>query len=80
MAAALVYRAIGSRFHPFLIDAGLLRKDEAEEVLERLNTHLPGINLRVVDASGEFCTALKGRRHQSARRGRQRGTLHGVEG
>lgn len=33
VAALLLNRAIGSRFHAILVDNGLLRKNESEEVI-----------------------------------------------
>jgi len=60
VAAALVHRAIGKRFRPFLVDTGLLRKDEAIEVKQRLEEHIPGMELMVIDAKKEFMTALAG--------------------
>jgi len=60
VAAALVHKAIGDRFRPFLVDTGLLRKDEAPLVKTRLEKHIPGLNLKVIDASNEFYTALAG--------------------
>jgi GMP synthase (glutamine-hydrolysing) len=60
VAAALVYRAVGDRFRPFLVDTGLLRKDEAVIVKDRLEKHMPGMKLKVLDASGEFYKELAG--------------------
>jgi GMP synthase (glutamine-hydrolysing) len=60
VAAALVFKAIGSRFHPFLVDTGLLRKDEANEVKQRLEEHIPGLKLTVLDATSQFYEALHG--------------------
>eukprot|EP00922_Rhytidocystis_sp_ex-Travisia-forbesii_P068360 GHVS01101818.1.p1 GENE.GHVS01101818.1~~GHVS01101818.1.p1 ORF type:complete len:631 (+),score=89.57 GHVS01101818.1:32-1894(+) len=60
VAAALMHKAIGKRFHAFTVDTGLLRKGEAEEVLERLRRHVPGINLTCIDASERFLGMLKG--------------------
>ena len=48
VAAALMQRAIGDRFNPFLIDTGLLRKDEATEVTRRLTEHITGLKLRCI--------------------------------
>jgi len=59
VAAALLHRAIGDRFHAVLVDNGFLRKDEAKKVVIRLKEHL-GINLTVVDASDRFVNALTG--------------------
>mmetsp|Transcript_99950 Transcript_99950/g.278341 ORF Transcript_99950/g.278341 Transcript_99950/m.278341 type:complete len:551 (+) Transcript_99950:107-1759(+) len=60
VAAALVHRAIGKRFRPFLVDTGLLRKDEAPLVKERLEKHIPGMQLMVIDAKQHFYGALAG--------------------
>ncbi|RLN36732.1 hypothetical protein BBI17_001499 [Phytophthora kernoviae] len=59
VAAVLLQRALGDRFHAVLIDNGLLRKDEAVEVIERLQTKL-GINLKCINAEDRFLAALKG--------------------
>lgn len=59
VAAALLQRAIGDRFHAVLIDNGLLRQGEAVEVVDRLKNHL-GINLKCIDASDRFMEALAG--------------------
>jgi len=59
VAAALMHRAIGNRFHPFLIDSGLLRKDEAKEVKQRMDLHIKGMKLKVIDASEDFMRELK---------------------
>jgi GMP synthase (glutamine-hydrolysing) len=60
VAAALVHKAIGDRFRPFLVDTGLLRKDESSEVKERLERHIPGLKLKVIDASKDFYAKLAG--------------------
>jgi len=60
VAAALVHKAIGARFTPFLVDTGLLRKGEAAEVKDRLERHIPGLGLKVIDASGTFYKELDG--------------------
>jgi len=60
VAAALIQKAVKGKFKPFLIDNGLLRKDEAQEVMKRLTRDIPGLNLTVVDASAKFLQELKG--------------------
>eukprot|EP00438_Fugacium_kawagutii_P026059 Skav206837 [mRNA] locus=scaffold637:153576:172391:- [translate_table: standard] len=60
VAAALVHKAIGDRFRPFMVDTGLLRKDEAKIVKERLEKHIPGMKLKVLDATGDFYKELAG--------------------
>jgi len=59
VAAKLMQEAIGNRFHAILVDNGLLREREAEQVKQTLEKGL-GINLTVVDASELFLGRLKG--------------------
>ncbi|KAJ7067522.1 hypothetical protein C8F01DRAFT_1121530 [Mycena amicta] len=59
VAAKLMHETIGDRFHGIMVDNGLLRLNEAEEVFEMLTEDL-GINLTVVDASGWFLARLDG--------------------
>jgi len=57
VAALLLHRAIGKNLHCIFVDNGLLRKNEFETVLDSYQ-HL-GLNVKGVDASEEFYTALK---------------------
>jgi GMP synthase (glutamine-hydrolysing) len=59
VAAALVHRAIGDQLTCIFVDTGLLRLHEREQVERTFRAHM-GIDLRVVDASERFLTALKG--------------------
>lgn len=59
VAAVLLQRAIGDRFHAILVDNGCLRKNEAQRVVHRLKDNL-GINLTVVDAADRFLSQLEG--------------------
>ncbi|KAG5990588.1 GMP synthase (glutamine-hydrolyzing) [Claviceps spartinae] len=59
VAAKLMKEAIGDRFHAILIDNGLMRLNECEEVKATLQQHL-GINLTVVDGGELFLSRLKG--------------------
>ena len=59
VAAKLMKEAIGDRFHAVLVDNGVLRLNEAQNVQETLTKGL-GINLTVVDASERFLCLLKG--------------------
>jgi len=59
VAAALIHKAVGNKFHPFLIDTGLLRQNEAVEVKARMDKHIQGMNLKVLDASEDFFRELK---------------------
>eukprot|EP00403_Amphidinium_massartii_P019011 CAMPEP_0178431538 /NCGR_PEP_ID=MMETSP0689_2-20121128/31905_1 /TAXON_ID=160604 /ORGANISM="Amphidinium massartii, Strain CS-259" /LENGTH=545 /DNA_ID=CAMNT_0020053465 /DNA_START=18 /DNA_END=1652 /DNA_ORIENTATION=+ len=68
VAAALLHRAVGDRFRPFLVDTGLLRKDEAVEVKQRLEGHIAGLQLKVIDAKEKFYSELKGVTEPEAKR------------
>ena len=57
VAAALLHRAIGDRLVCVFVDHGLLRHNEAEQVLDTFETHL-GVRVVHVDASETFLTAL----------------------
>jgi len=59
VAAALVQRAIGSRLTCVFVDHGLLRSGEADQV-EKDFVAATGVELKVVDAAGNFLTALAG--------------------
>ncbi|MCC3763721.1 glutamine-hydrolyzing GMP synthase [Glycomyces sp. TRM65418] len=59
VAAALVHRAVGDQLTCVFVDHGLLRAGEAEQV-EKDYAQLTGIDVRTVDASEQFLTALKG--------------------
>lgn len=59
VAAVLMTRAIGDRFHAVLVDNGCLRKDESKNVLQRMRNDC-GVNLRCVDASERFLSLLQG--------------------
>ena len=59
VAAALIHKAIGSQLTCVFVDHGLLRLNEAAQVLETFARHM---HLKVihVDAADEFFAALKG--------------------
>ncbi len=57
VAALLIHRAIGDRLTCVFVDNGLLRKNEAEQVIHTFRDTL-GIPLIAVDASAEFLDAL----------------------
>ncbi|CCE63974.1 hypothetical protein TPHA_0G01370 [Tetrapisispora phaffii CBS 4417] len=59
VASKLMTEAIGDRFHAILVDNGVLRLNEAENVKKTLIDGL-GINLTVIDAADEFLDNLKG--------------------
>lgn len=60
VAAALVHRAIGKRLTCIFVDNGLLRKDEAKNVVNQLGASGLGLNLVHVDASKRFLNELEG--------------------
>ena len=59
VAAALVHRAVGDRLTCIFVDHGLLRLHERDQVERTFRRHL-GIDLRVVDATQLFLSALAG--------------------
>ncbi|MFI4887465.1 MAG: glutamine-hydrolyzing GMP synthase [Burkholderiales bacterium] len=59
VAAALLHRAIGARLTCVFVDHGLLRQNEAEQVMDTFATHL-GVRVIRVDAGDEFLAALAG--------------------
>jgi GMP synthase (glutamine-hydrolysing) len=59
VAAVLVSQAIGQQLTCIFVDNGLLRKDEASQVVEMVRHHLT-LNLVHVDASERFLSALAG--------------------
>jgi GMP synthase (glutamine-hydrolysing) len=60
VAAVLVHRAIGDRLHCVFVDNGLLRKDEAAEVVRNLGPEGLGLHVIAVDASDRFLGELAG--------------------
>lgn len=59
VVARLMQVAIGDRFHAVLVDNGVMRLNECEEVQKTLQQHL-GISLTVIDGSALFLDRLKG--------------------
>ena len=58
VAAVLLNKAIGSQLHCIFVNNGLLRKGEFQSVLEQYKGM--GLNIKGVDASKEFLSALVG--------------------
>lgn len=58
VAAILLHQAIGRNLHCIFVDNGLLRKNEFEDVLHSYKDM--GLNVKGVDASEKFYTALAG--------------------
>lgn len=59
VAAALAHRALGDRLTCVFVDTGLLRKGEAEQVVETFGRNM-GAKLVHVDASDKFFERLRG--------------------
>jgi GMP synthase (glutamine-hydrolysing) len=59
VVAALLHKAIGKQLTCIFVDNGLLRKNEADLVEATFRNHFH-VDLRCVDASERFLTALKG--------------------
>jgi len=59
VAATLVHRAIGDQLTCVFVNNGLLRKEEAERVLEVMHRDL-AMNIRYVDAGARFLGELRG--------------------
>jgi GMP synthase (glutamine-hydrolysing) len=58
VAAVLLHKALGDRLTCIFVNNGLLRKGEAEEVLETFRSGI-GLHLEYVDASERFLAALE---------------------
>jgi GMP synthase (glutamine-hydrolysing) len=59
VAAALIHRAIGDQLTCICVDTGLLRLNEADQVMATFARHL-GVRVKLVDASERFMRALGG--------------------
>ena len=59
VAATLIHKAIGKKLTCIFVDNGLLRFNERERVRETFKEHLH-MDIRIVDASKDFLSALKG--------------------
>jgi GMP synthase (glutamine-hydrolysing) len=59
VAAVLLHRALGDQLTCIFVNNGLLRKDEAEEVLQTFQEGI-GLHLEYVDATERFLKALEG--------------------
>ncbi|WP_306257337.1 glutamine-hydrolyzing GMP synthase [Pararhizobium sp. IMCC21322] len=59
VAALLIHEAIGDQLNCILVDHGLMRKDEAADVVAMFGEHYD-LNLKLVDASDRFIDALEG--------------------
>jgi GMP synthase (glutamine-hydrolysing) len=67
VAAALIHRAIGDQLTCVFVDNGLLRLNEAEQVMETFANNL-GVKVIHVDAAEQFLSHLKGVTDPEAKR------------
>ncbi len=67
VVAALVHRAVGDQLTSVFVDTGLLRRDEAQQVVATFRETL-GIRLVMVDARERFFAALAGVRDPEVKR------------
>jgi len=67
VAAALIHKAIGKQLTCVFVDHGLLRLNEAAQVMETFAKHL-GVKVIHVDASAEFMSKLAGVSDPEAKR------------
>jgi GMP synthase (glutamine-hydrolysing) len=67
VAALLVHKAVGERLTCVLVDHGLLRKDEAEQVIDTFDRHFH-VPLVHVDAADRFLARLAGVEDPEAKR------------
>ena len=66
VAAVLLHRAIGKNLYCIFVNNGLLRKNEYAEVLEQYKGM--GLNVKGVDATDQFMSALSGIAESEAKR------------
>lgn len=67
VAAVLIHKAIGDQLVCVFVNNGMLRKNEAENVLDLFGKHF-NMRLQYADAENEFLTALKGVTEPEAKR------------
>ena len=67
VAAVLIHKAIGDQLVCVFVNNGMLRKNEAESVLELFGRHF-NMNLQYADATDDFLSALKGVTEPEAKR------------
>ncbi len=67
VAAALIHRAIGDQLTCIFVDTGLLRLDEATQVMDTFARHL-GVRVELIDAAEAFLRELSGVTDPEAKR------------
>lgn len=77
VAATLAHRALGERLRCFLVDTGLLRKDEIEKCLTYYRDR-ENLNVTLIHAGNEFAKAISGKWSDEEKRDAIRETLKRV--
>lgn len=67
VAAVLIHKAIGDQLVCVFVNNGMLRKNEAQSVLDLFGKHF-SMNLQYADATDDFLSALKGVTEPEAKR------------
>ena len=75
VAALLVYKAVGDQLTCVFVDHGLLRKDEAAQVVETFRNHFH-VPLVHVEAEERFLSRLAGRQRPGGQAARDRRGVH----
>ncbi len=78
MAALLAKQALGDNLVPVLIDTGLMRLDEPEDVKAKLSVPPVGLKVRLIRAGGRFLEAVKGDGLAESKRKKFRETFYQV--
>src|SRR5438309_9835302 len=78
VATLVARQALGDNLLPIMIDTGLLRAGEPEQVKERLSRTPLSLKLRLVHASGRFLSSVKGETTAEEKRKKFRETFYQV--
>src|SRR5690348_2530527 len=78
VATLVAKQALGDNLLPIMIDTGLLRVGEPEQVKERLSHAPTSLKLRLVHASGRFLSSVKGETAAEEKRKKFRETFYQV--
>ena len=60
VVAALLHKAIDKQLYCIFVDHGLLRLNEAQNVMNNSQKYMPGLNIKKIDAASRFFGELKG--------------------
>ena len=78
VATLVARQALGDNLLPIMIDTGLLRAGEPEQVKDRLSRSPISLKLRLVHASGRFLSSIKGETTAEEKRKKFRETFYQV--